>query len=93
MGDKEYTKPLYEYASEYLEALGKAKDETLDVEIKLKDLLKTGWNSLRTMDGKYLGYDEEDFTEEELESLVKTDDEYFTDGDGFPYLKIEFIKE
>lgn len=84
----ENTKTLNENLQDYYQ------DEILGKSFILRDLLNIEFplNALTNELGEYLGYDEEDFTEEELDSRVIVT-ELYTDADGYIGAEIKFENE
>ncbi|MDO5556267.1 MAG: hypothetical protein Q4G09_06625 [Clostridia bacterium] len=62
-----------------------------NTKITLKELITYGFNSIRTKQGEYLGYEEDDFNNEQLEVIV-IPYKLYTDIDGYTCILTEFAK-
>ena len=88
-------KKLYELQYDYVNASNNAYNQVVEQELTLKELVEIGYNMIHLDYNQKiyrLGYDEEDFTEEELNILVKglyTD----YDSDGYEIVFVELVNE
>lgn len=67
-------KKLYELQYDYINASNNAYNKVIENELTLRELVEVGYNMIHLdFDNKSysLGYDEEDFNEDELNVLVK----------------------
>lgn len=85
---------LYELEGNYNEIVNKYVNDVVGETMTIRDLLQYGFNSLNDEENGYLGYNEEDFKEENngyvLDTLIKVlYDSEDTDGYTILYIKKE----
>ena len=83
--DKQLTK-IWEVEKQFVDKFNKAVDEVADGELTLREVLDFGFNNV-SFEGT-MGYEPEDFTEEQLNKKVKFV-EWDFDNDGYRFIVVK----